>query len=43
VKTYELLCKADTHGVFQLEATFAKRILIDMQPNSSTISLSLLH
>jgi DNA polymerase III subunit alpha len=33
-KTYELLCKADTHGIFQLEATFAKRILIDMQPNS---------
>ena len=33
-KTYELLCKADTHGIFQLEATFAKRILIDMQPSS---------
>jgi DNA polymerase III subunit alpha len=32
-KTYELLGKADTHGIFQLEATFAKRILIDMQPN----------
>ena len=32
--TYALLCKADTHGVFQLEATFAKRILIDMQPHS---------
>ena len=32
-KTYELLCKADTHGIFQMEATFAKRILIDMQPN----------
>jgi DNA polymerase-3 subunit alpha len=32
--TYELLGKADTHGVFQLEATFAKRILIDMQPSS---------
>ena len=32
--TYELLCKADTHGVFQLEATFAKRILLDMQPSS---------
>jgi DNA polymerase-3 subunit alpha len=32
--TYELLGKADTHGVFQLEATFAKRILIDMQPHS---------
>ena len=31
-KTYELLGKADTHGIFQLEATFAKRILIDMQP-----------
>ncbi len=34
VKTYELLCKADTHGIFQLEATFAKRILIDMQPKT---------
>jgi DNA polymerase-3 subunit alpha len=34
VKTYELLGKADTHGIFQLEATFAKRILIDMQPRS---------
>ena len=32
--TYELLGRADTHGVFQLEATFAKRILIDMQPRS---------
>ena len=32
--TYAMLCKADTHGVFQLEATFAKRILIDMQPRS---------
>jgi DNA polymerase III subunit alpha len=33
-KTYELLGRADTHGVFQLEATFAKRILLDMQPQS---------
>ncbi|MGA7988487.1 MAG: DNA polymerase III subunit alpha [Candidatus Dormiibacterota bacterium] len=33
-KTYELLGKADTHGIFQLEATFAKRILIDMQPKN---------
>ena len=32
--TYELLGKADTHGIFQFEATFAKRILIDMQPRS---------
>ena len=32
-RTYELLGRADTHGIFQLEATFAKRILIDMQPN----------
>ncbi|PZR78541.1 MAG: DNA polymerase III subunit alpha [Candidatus Aeolococcus gillhamiae] len=32
--TYALLCKADTHGIFQLESTFAKRILIDMQPRS---------
>jgi DNA polymerase-3 subunit alpha len=32
--TYELLGKADTHGVFQLEATLGKRILIDMQPRS---------
>ena len=32
-KTYELLGKADTHGIFQLEQSFAKRILIDMQPN----------
>ena len=32
--TYELLGRADTHGVFQLEAVFAKRILIDMQPRS---------
>ena len=32
--TYELLGKADTHGVFQLEATLGKRILIDMQPQS---------
>jgi DNA polymerase-3 subunit alpha len=33
-KAYELLGRADTHGVFQLEATFAKRILLDMQPQS---------
>jgi DNA polymerase-3 subunit alpha len=32
--TFILLCRADTHGIFQLEATFAKRILIDMQPRS---------
>ncbi len=32
--TYELLGKADTHGVFQLEATLGKRILMDMQPRS---------
>ncbi len=32
--TYALLSKADTHGIFQLEATFAKRILIDMQPRT---------
>ncbi len=33
-KTYELLGRADTHGIFQLEAVFAKRILIDLQPQS---------
>ena len=32
--TYDLLCKADTHGIFQFEGTFAKRILLDMQPRS---------
>ena len=32
--TYELLSRADTHGVFQMEGTFAKRVLIDMQPES---------
>jgi DNA polymerase-3 subunit alpha len=32
--TYELLGRADTHGVFQLEATLGKRILLDMQPRS---------
>jgi DNA polymerase-3 subunit alpha len=32
--TFALLCKADTHGVFQLEGTFAKRVLIDMQPRT---------
>ncbi len=32
--TYALLSKADTHGIFQLEATFAKRILLDMQPRT---------
>ena len=26
--------RTDSHGVFQMEATFAKRILIDMQPRS---------
>ncbi len=31
-KAYELLGRGDTHGVFQLEAMFAKRILLDMQP-----------
>ena len=33
-KTYEMLGRADTHGIFQLEAVFAKRILLDMQPKS---------
>ncbi|MBV9100471.1 MAG: DNA polymerase III subunit alpha [Candidatus Dormibacteraeota bacterium] len=33
-RTWELLGRADTHGVFQMEATFAKRILMDMQPES---------
>ncbi|MFN2581169.1 MAG: DNA polymerase III subunit alpha, partial [Candidatus Dormibacteria bacterium] len=33
-KTYELLGRADAHGVFQMEGTFAKRILIDIQPRS---------
>jgi len=33
-KTYELLGRADTHGIFQLEGVFAKRILLDMQPQS---------
>ncbi len=32
--TYAMLCKADTHGIFQFEGTFAKRILLDMQPRS---------
>jgi DNA polymerase-3 subunit alpha len=32
--TYDLLSRADTHGVFQLEATLGKRILLDMQPRS---------
>lgn len=32
--TYALLGKADTHGIFQLEAGGAKRILLDMQPAS---------
>jgi DNA polymerase-3 subunit alpha len=32
--TYALLCRADTLGVFQLEAVGGKRILIDMQPQS---------
>jgi len=33
-RAYELLGRADTHGVFQLEAIFAKRILLDIQPQS---------
>ena len=33
-KTYELLGRADAHGVFQMEGTFAKRILMEMQPRS---------
>ena len=32
--TYELLCRADAHGVFQMEGTFAKRVLMDLQPAS---------
>ncbi|MHB8719108.1 MAG: DNA polymerase III subunit alpha [Candidatus Dormibacteria bacterium] len=32
--TFALLGRGDTHGVFQFEGTFAKRILIDMQPRS---------
>lgn len=33
-KTYELLGRADTHGVFQMEQSGAKRICLDMQPRS---------
>jgi DNA polymerase-3 subunit alpha len=33
-KTYELLCKADAHGIFQLEGNLGKRILIDLQPKT---------
>ena len=33
-KTYELLSRADTYGVFQMEQSGAKRICIDMQPRS---------
>ena len=32
--TYELLGRADTHGVFQMEGTFAKRVLMELQPHS---------
>jgi DNA polymerase-3 subunit alpha len=33
-KTFEMLGRADTHGVFQFEGAFARRMLIDMQPSS---------
>jgi len=33
-RTYALLGRADTHGVFQMEMSGAKRILLDMQPES---------
>ncbi len=32
-ETFELLCRADTTGVFQLESTGMKKILHDMQPD----------
>ncbi len=32
--TYQLVKKADTHGVFQMEGAGAKRILLDMQPET---------
>ncbi len=32
--TYAMLGRGDTHGVFQMEASFAKRILMDMQPQT---------
>ncbi|MFN2568084.1 MAG: DNA polymerase III subunit alpha, partial [Candidatus Dormibacteria bacterium] len=33
-RTYALLGRADSHGVFQMEMSGAKRILLDMQPAS---------
>ncbi len=32
--TYQLFGRADTHGIFQFEGTGAKKILIDMQPQT---------
>lgn len=32
--TYQLVKRADTHGVFQMEGAGAKRILLDMQPET---------
>ncbi|HET9051107.1 MAG TPA: DNA polymerase III subunit alpha [Candidatus Dormibacteraeota bacterium] len=32
--TYALLCRADTLGVFQFEASGGKKVLIDMQPQT---------
>ena len=33
-KTYELICNADTHGVFQFEGAGMRRMLMDMRPQS---------
>ncbi|HEX9793149.1 MAG TPA: DNA polymerase III subunit alpha, partial [Planctomycetota bacterium] len=32
-KTYELLCKADTEGIFQLESGGMRRLLADLKPS----------
>lgn len=34
VKTFDLICAADTHGVFQLESAGFRRLMDDMKPRS---------
>ena len=41
-KTFELLCRGDTDGVFQLESSGMKRLLVELKPSSFEDIIALL-
>ncbi len=41
-KTFELLCRGDTDGIFQLESSGMKRLIVDLKPSSFEDIIALL-